>query len=926
MRKGWGVVPSDLAGVTCDAATVTTLSRQWCVLGGLVLFAVLLLACSDHESAGSQATEPQVVAPTAAVTRSIATPSAIAAPTPTPVATFTTTAHSGSRTIGEQGTAIRDIDFLNGFSYPHWFGGDDLVVNEGRAQVGALGDNDYWLTIVGDVVYGDVTGDGHEEAAVWLTHTGGGSGVYSTVRVYALASDEPLDVRSIGSAGGGDRAYNGVLSVAMADGELLVYNFVGSSAACCADAVRLTRWDVRDGELEATSVGPYLPYVDLTPRRPNAKLAIETWTPSAVVSIPPATEQGRFSFDVRAGQQVSLSSLGMPLAEPVEFTDEADGAPVASLALGEWFVVERDGTLVGSYGSAKDGTRIAGFLVSVDHEDREPELVYSMAQFFAIGSAVAITPDGSGLLVTDVQPTGERGCEAGVEYVFRRVPFDGTPSTIIADHSINSAGIDGFQVHGDTAAWLEWCDGYVRGPFLADISGDGELTNISELAPLLNDIAAGGGISNLRWESADVLVVTVHQAHQAGTAIEVAINVTTEEILDQVTLPSSQDSSGQWGRTHPIPIEDGFGFVTPNGTEVVMHGLPKTTIFRGPVLVDDEESFLYVSVLADHPSWTNVLRFPLTERAASQPAVFTEFTGNQIANDGYRERGDETYLGIVANNSAWLIQQAPEDESCTAPLTIVPRDGSVSRSLHPIGLVSTSVLRDGTLVYQAGCQRGAQYVGTVGVDGDGYTDELRTFASTAFAWPWYFNDFRISDEQLVLLRTGGQGSAVSIDRAGGAVRTDSEYGLQLREPRLEFQLDMLEGWTATTPGGGTGGIMLTHESGALVIAVGAEEPTIRFLEVDPTSFPGSTSHPIVVPSYQVGSYRGSELPEVLGTRWDIARTVYFEPGLAHVIATEADRGWLVLAASVPETVPPDVAAQVDALLASFRIGVESPSN
>lgn len=169
--------------------------------------------------------------------------------------------------------SIRDADFRN-FRYE--FQGTSWTLRDSAQQ--EVGDNGiveemgYYLD---DVLYGDVTGDGSEDAIVIVEGVTGGSAVPHWVFVYAAG---PRGPRRLWSFETGDRAAGGLKDVYARDGMLVVelygqekipsdpeslYRDDGTdSPACCPSMFTRSRyaWNGRRFQLHrAPEVLPYDP-------------------------------------------------------------------------------------------------------------------------------------------------------------------------------------------------------------------------------------------------------------------------------------------------------------------------------------------------------------------------------------------------------------------------------------------------------------------------------------------------------------------------------------------------------------------------------------------------------------------------------------------------------------------------------------------
>jgi hypothetical protein len=108
------------------------------------------------------------------------------------------------------------------------------------------------------VAYGDLTGDGIEEAAVQVYYTMGGSGSFTGVFVYALEKGSPELIATIK---GGDRAQGGIKTARIQTGQLVIESYRPNEEDCmaCYGSILITRYELLAGKLvnvgaEATSL------------------------------------------------------------------------------------------------------------------------------------------------------------------------------------------------------------------------------------------------------------------------------------------------------------------------------------------------------------------------------------------------------------------------------------------------------------------------------------------------------------------------------------------------------------------------------------------------------------------------------------------------------------------------------------------------
>ena len=129
---------------------------------------------------------------------------------------------------------VRRVDFRN-FKYKG--GGEDIRVARGRGTYRSAGDLNFAYRIDSvKVVYGDVTGDGREEAAVVLFYDGGGTGWFSRGFLFTSRKGRPA---LLATFEGGDRGDRGIRTVSIKGGVLSVqrnelekFNGVASGLCC----------------------------------------------------------------------------------------------------------------------------------------------------------------------------------------------------------------------------------------------------------------------------------------------------------------------------------------------------------------------------------------------------------------------------------------------------------------------------------------------------------------------------------------------------------------------------------------------------------------------------------------------------------------------------------------------------------------------
>lgn len=158
---------------------------------------------------------------------------------------------------------IRLIDFAN-FTYP-WISdlGDPkkpFTLRHGelpptRNERGLIDEMGISLE---KVDYGDVTGDGAEEAIVVLDILTGGSAMPNAIYIYTLKDAEP---KLIWSASTDDRADGGLQRVSVENGDLILerYSPIGAEGDCCPTHFTRTHYEWRNNRFKQKGKSEILP-------------------------------------------------------------------------------------------------------------------------------------------------------------------------------------------------------------------------------------------------------------------------------------------------------------------------------------------------------------------------------------------------------------------------------------------------------------------------------------------------------------------------------------------------------------------------------------------------------------------------------------------------------------------------------------------
>lgn len=90
-------------------------------------------------------------------------------------------------------------------------------------------------------VYGDLDGDGAEEAVIITYFNGGGTGRFTGITVFSMKDGQPVE---LGGVPGGDRGDGGVADVKL-DGDVVLVDRLMSmedDGACCPSKIQHERW------------------------------------------------------------------------------------------------------------------------------------------------------------------------------------------------------------------------------------------------------------------------------------------------------------------------------------------------------------------------------------------------------------------------------------------------------------------------------------------------------------------------------------------------------------------------------------------------------------------------------------------------------------------------------------------------------------
>ncbi len=155
-----------------------------------------------------------------------------------------------------------------------------------------------------EVTYGDMTGDGKDEAIILSNCNTGGTGQFTEGFIYTMKSGKPTLLARVP---GGDRADGGLKSLKAVNGQLVVvaYDPSANSGACCPEFTMTSTYSINGGNL--TEIGKGVRR-ELYPKE-RISFAKGASEKTFSVKIPPE-DRKRYTVGARAGQTLSVSISG----------------------------------------------------------------------------------------------------------------------------------------------------------------------------------------------------------------------------------------------------------------------------------------------------------------------------------------------------------------------------------------------------------------------------------------------------------------------------------------------------------------------------------------------------------------------------------------------------------------------------------------
>lgn len=237
---------------------------------------------------------------------------------------------------------IRKIDFKN-FTYNPFCAGEEpqnVTVKDGEfsdeKKDGEFTDRFYFNVF--STNYGDINGDGNEDAVILSTCNTGGSGQFSEGFIYELKDGKPSLLTRIP---GGDRAFGGLVEAKIENGLLVLeaYDAGKDGAACCPEFSVISRFKLSGGKLVETGKA------ERKVLYPAQKVSFPKGATSTTVKVKftKTDDRKRFSLGANAGQVLKVTStekIFVDLRKGDADVKEGEGDFTATLNESGEFVIE----------------------------------------------------------------------------------------------------------------------------------------------------------------------------------------------------------------------------------------------------------------------------------------------------------------------------------------------------------------------------------------------------------------------------------------------------------------------------------------------------------------------------------------------------------------------------------------------------------
>ena len=314
--------------VFCHSGVMTRYKRSSCFA---LVFFVVVSACSSSSGDvhAHTAQEPPGVASEAGEASSSSIHAGAAAGSPSVAHSLAQDSDDEPADEGAGGSApasgrILDVDFRNDFRYQASFDPERVVeVVNGEFLAD---DDDVTLRVV-DVKYGDLDGDGDQEAVVHTVFNTGGMGHFGRLSVWGIDGDSVVER---GWVGAGDRADGGLAHYEIRDRMVLTENYLTDQGACCPNMLIQQRLALTSAGLVSVEHVQPLRWLSLN-GIDTPELIFIPGTSAAIVAHQ-TVDPHELIFEAARGQWLTVASR-RGFASAVQVTDP-DGDVIGESAAG----------------------------------------------------------------------------------------------------------------------------------------------------------------------------------------------------------------------------------------------------------------------------------------------------------------------------------------------------------------------------------------------------------------------------------------------------------------------------------------------------------------------------------------------------------------------------------------------------------------
>lgn len=205
-----------------------------------------------------------------------------------------------------QATAQRTIRAVDFFNYMHnaFCFSDSRARNRVMVRNGEFTPRGRGFFSVRSITYGDLNGDGRDEAVVIVLCNGGGTGNFTEGLIYTMRGGRAVVLAGIE---GGDRSDSGIASVRIHDGLLDVGRYgTDSGGACCPEYVMTQTYRLTNNRLTAVGRPVRSPYQDQSIETPPQQISFAPGRTDTVITETIDNLFKTYSVRARAGQRMAL--------------------------------------------------------------------------------------------------------------------------------------------------------------------------------------------------------------------------------------------------------------------------------------------------------------------------------------------------------------------------------------------------------------------------------------------------------------------------------------------------------------------------------------------------------------------------------------------------------------------------------------------